>query len=312
MSDYTKTTNFTAKDALSTGDPNKLIKGSLFDTEFDAIATAVTSKYDSNDIASEVTAEALTSNTTLLTPLRLDNVFKDNAGMISDIQALVDPNADTLLGWDDSAGAAIGFTIGAGLETSGTTLQLPSTLGGDGIDLTAGVLNVGAGNGITVGGSNVNIADVTASTTLPISITSGTFAFDMSSLTEIAIEDVNQAGDKFLVWDASATAPKAMPYDEAGIIVRTVTGTADTLSLTDMNTFIEYTNASDVTVTLNSATGAVGNIVLIKQTGAGTVTIAGTATIESSSSLVATQAVDSVIALVCIASGVWACFGERG
>ena len=50
MADYTKTTNFTAKDALSTGDPLKLIKGSLFDTEFDNIATAITSKYDSDEI----------------------------------------------------------------------------------------------------------------------------------------------------------------------------------------------------------------------------------------------------------------------
>ena len=46
MSDYTKTTNFTAKDALSSGDPNKVIKGSYFDTEFDNISTAVASKAD--------------------------------------------------------------------------------------------------------------------------------------------------------------------------------------------------------------------------------------------------------------------------
>jgi hypothetical protein len=47
MSDYTKTTNFTAKDALLSGNPNKIIKGVDFDTEFDAIATAVASKADS-------------------------------------------------------------------------------------------------------------------------------------------------------------------------------------------------------------------------------------------------------------------------
>jgi len=40
MTDYTKSVNFTAKDALSTGDPNKLVKGSDMDTEFDAIETA--------------------------------------------------------------------------------------------------------------------------------------------------------------------------------------------------------------------------------------------------------------------------------
>jgi hypothetical protein len=47
MSDYTKTTNFTAKDSLLTGDPNKLIKGSLFDIEFDALSVAIATKEDS-------------------------------------------------------------------------------------------------------------------------------------------------------------------------------------------------------------------------------------------------------------------------
>jgi hypothetical protein len=46
MSNYTKTTNFTAKDSLSTGDPNKIIRGSEFDTEFNNISTAVASKAD--------------------------------------------------------------------------------------------------------------------------------------------------------------------------------------------------------------------------------------------------------------------------
>lgn len=46
MSDYTKTTNFTAKDALASGSPAKLVKGVDFDTEFDAIATAVATKIE--------------------------------------------------------------------------------------------------------------------------------------------------------------------------------------------------------------------------------------------------------------------------
>ena len=49
MSTYTKTTNFTAKDNLTSGDPAKVIKGSEFDTEFNAIETAVNSKANSNN-----------------------------------------------------------------------------------------------------------------------------------------------------------------------------------------------------------------------------------------------------------------------
>ena len=44
MSAYTKTTNFAAKDALTTGDPNKIVKGTEIDAEYTNIATAVNSK----------------------------------------------------------------------------------------------------------------------------------------------------------------------------------------------------------------------------------------------------------------------------
>lgn len=44
MTNYVKTTNFTSKDALSTGNPLKIIKGTEFDVEFNAIATASATK----------------------------------------------------------------------------------------------------------------------------------------------------------------------------------------------------------------------------------------------------------------------------
>ena len=47
MSNYTKTTNFTAKDTLPTGNAAKIIKGTDFDIEFDALVTAVASKANS-------------------------------------------------------------------------------------------------------------------------------------------------------------------------------------------------------------------------------------------------------------------------
>lgn len=56
MSNYSKSTNFTAKDALASGNPAKIIKGSEFDTEFDAIATAVATKLDITGSAATLTA----------------------------------------------------------------------------------------------------------------------------------------------------------------------------------------------------------------------------------------------------------------
>ena len=48
MSNYTKATNFASKDALSTGNPSKVIKGTEIDAEYTAIASAISSKADSN------------------------------------------------------------------------------------------------------------------------------------------------------------------------------------------------------------------------------------------------------------------------
>ena len=44
MSDYTKAKDFTAKDALVTGNPLKVVRGTEFDVEFNAIASAIASK----------------------------------------------------------------------------------------------------------------------------------------------------------------------------------------------------------------------------------------------------------------------------
>jgi hypothetical protein len=67
VSNYTKTTNFTAKDSLPTGNTNKIIRGSEFDTEFNNIATAVTTKADlaSPALTGTATAVNLTVSGTL-------------------------------------------------------------------------------------------------------------------------------------------------------------------------------------------------------------------------------------------------------
>jgi hypothetical protein len=46
MSNYTKATNFATKDTLSTGDANKIVKGTEIDNEFNSISGAISSKAD--------------------------------------------------------------------------------------------------------------------------------------------------------------------------------------------------------------------------------------------------------------------------
>lgn len=63
MSNYTKTTNFAVKDGLVSGNPNKIIKGTDIDTEFNNIASAVNSKSDANNAA--LTGNATAVNLTV-------------------------------------------------------------------------------------------------------------------------------------------------------------------------------------------------------------------------------------------------------
>ena len=47
MSDYIKATNFAAKDALVSGNPAKVVKGTELNAEFDNIATSIATKSNS-------------------------------------------------------------------------------------------------------------------------------------------------------------------------------------------------------------------------------------------------------------------------
>jgi hypothetical protein len=92
MTDYSQTTDFSAKDALTTGNPSKAIKGSELDVEFAAISTAILSKFDSTDLATQAEAEGGAVNTKLMTPLR---VSQEIAALVS-TQSLYKTAAETV------------------------------------------------------------------------------------------------------------------------------------------------------------------------------------------------------------------------
>ena len=50
MSNYSKATDFASKDALATGNPLKVIKGTEIDDEFEAIETAIATKANDSDV----------------------------------------------------------------------------------------------------------------------------------------------------------------------------------------------------------------------------------------------------------------------
>jgi hypothetical protein len=65
MADYNKSTNFTAKDSLPTGNSGKIVKGTEIDTELNAIANAIASKADINspNLTGTPTAPTATAGT---------------------------------------------------------------------------------------------------------------------------------------------------------------------------------------------------------------------------------------------------------
>ena len=318
MSDYSKTTNFTTKDGLSSGDSNKLVKGSEFDTEFDALAVASATKYDSGDLASQAEAEGLTSNTKLLTPLRLKDVLADNGGMLQDIQALADPGADKLLGWDDSVNATISFALGAGLATSTTTINVADAIAGAGLSISSSILAVAVTNGLEITSDQVAIIDLATGVAMPLSIANGTFAFSWASITEITGPNLDQALDGFVMSDAGV--PKIMPIDQMGIKVVTA-DEAQTLAITDANTMQVLTGSTNriwVIPPNSSVAFEIGTIIIVQNSGTGDLTItAGTGVILDSifHAAAATAQSDRVLdggraALIKTATDTWSLAGN--
>lgn len=62
MSNYVKATNFAVKDGLASGNPAKIIKGTEIDTEYNAIASAISSKADLNSPTFTGTPAAATAS----------------------------------------------------------------------------------------------------------------------------------------------------------------------------------------------------------------------------------------------------------
>jgi len=241
MTDYTKTTNFTTKDGLASGDSAKLIKGADHDTEYDAIAVAVATKYDSGNLASQAQAEAATLNTVLMTPLRTENWADtwaaENGGMVGELQALADPGADRIYFWDDgeAADSNVAFlTVGDGIEISTATLQLPASLAGDGVSLASGVLSLTA---------------LSSTTTNPMAIASGVPDIELETLTTIE-GNALAATDTFLVDDGGV--PKGIEVQDAGLRAQTAQAT-QTLAAADMNSIMEFTATATLTLPLNSS-----------------------------------------------------------
>src|SRR5210317_347259 len=91
MSNYTKTTNFAAKDSLPSGNSAKIVKGSEIDTEFNNIATASATKANANSAAltGTTTFETISDGTIAITAfVDEDNMASDSATLLPTQQSV--------------------------------------------------------------------------------------------------------------------------------------------------------------------------------------------------------------------------------
>lgn len=119
MSNYIKSTNFTAKDTLPTGNANKVVRGAELDTEYAAIAVAVSTKADINSPALTGTPTAPTASSGTNTTQLATTAFVKDA---------VDSSASTLTtSINTKSDKTITITAGGGL-TGGGDLSANRTL----------------------------------------------------------------------------------------------------------------------------------------------------------------------------------------
>lgn len=131
MTEYVKSTNFTSKDSLSSGNPSKIIKGAEFDTEFNNIATAVATKADIADPTFTGTVIAPTpalsaAGTTVATVAAIQALYP--VGSIY-INAGVTTNPATLLGFGTWAAFGVGRVM-VGLNGSDSLFDALEETGG--------------------------------------------------------------------------------------------------------------------------------------------------------------------------------------
>jgi hypothetical protein len=130
MSNYTKTTNFLAKDSLPENDSGKIIKGSEFDTEFNALQTAVNTKADLaspalTGVPTAPTASAGTNTTQLSTTAFVTAALATIYPIGSIYSSTSSTNPNTLFGFGTwvayGAGRVLIGQSGTGLYVAGNT-----------------------------------------------------------------------------------------------------------------------------------------------------------------------------------------------
>lgn len=300
MSNYVQSTNFATKDALSSGDPLKIVKGTEINTEFVNIATAVATKADlvspsfTTPLLGTPTSGTLTNCTGL-------PVSTGVSGLGTGVATALAVNVGSA-GAPVVNGGALGtpssgtLTNATGLPlTTGVTGTLPVANGGTGVTTSTGSGAVVLGTSPTLttptisGAVSRNTSFVTAATSQ--ASTSGT-SIDFTSIPSwvkritVMFSAVSLSGTNQVLVQLGATSYATSGYSSAGTNLQNTGAVGVTTSTAGFVIFInDGTENISGSMVLTNITGntwvASGNAVSLTGVtvvfnSAGTVTLSGT------------------------------------
>ena len=223
MANYTKTTDFAAKDTLPGGDTNKVVRGSEFETEFDAISTAIATK---SDTVGPTFTGTVTIPTVDINAGAIDGTtIGASSAAAGTFTNLVAASADINGGTVDGAtigGSSAGAGTFTNLTASGTVNFNGATVSNLGTITTAN-LDGGTADNIVIGGSTA-----AAGTFTTLAATSATVG-GAAVLTSVAFSNleasaVTTSGETFADSDTQIPTNAAVK-DHVEAVIPTLTVT---------------------------------------------------------------------------------------